>query len=43
VMEMRELSRNLGQHIDGLLGIDFFSEFKVIVIDLKNRKLILKP
>jgi predicted aspartyl protease len=43
VMEMRELSSSLGQHIDGLLGIDFFSEFKVVVIDLKNRKLILKP
>jgi hypothetical protein len=43
VMETRELSRSLGQQVDGLLGIDFFGEFKEVVIDLKNCKLILKP
>jgi|ERR1700751_5257084 Aspartyl protease len=43
VMDTQELSRSLEQHIDGLLGIDFFSEFRVVIIDLKNRRLILKP
>jgi hypothetical protein len=42
-METRELSKSLGQQVDGLLGIDFFSEFKEIIIDLKNHKLVLKP
>jgi predicted aspartyl protease len=43
VMDMRELSKSLGQKIDGLLGMDFFSEFKVVVVDLKNHKLTLEP
>jgi len=43
VMDMREFSKSLGQKIDGLLGMDFFSEFKVVVVDLKNHKLTLEP
>ena len=42
-MDLHELSKSLGQKIDGLLGIDFFSDFEVVAVDLKNRKLILKP
>jgi len=42
-MDTRELSRSLGQKIDGLLGIDFFSDFELVTVDLKNRKLIFKP
>ncbi len=43
VMDMREFSKSFGQKIDGLLGMDFFSEFELVVVDLKNHKLILKP
>lgn len=43
VMDMRELSQSFGQKIDGLLGMDFFSEFELVVLDLKNHRLILKP
>ena len=43
VMDMRDFSKSLGQKIDGLLGMDFFSEFEVVVVDLKNHKLILEP
>jgi len=43
VTDTRELSKSLGQRVDGMLGIDFFSEFEVMVVDLKNHKLILTP
>jgi len=43
VMNMHELSKSFGQQIDGLLGVDFFSEFEVVTVDLKNHKIILVP
>jgi predicted aspartyl protease len=43
LMDTRDLSKSLGQRIDGLLGIDFFKEFEVVVVNLKNHKLILEP
>jgi predicted aspartyl protease len=43
VMDTRDLSRSLGQKIDGMLGIDFFKEFEIVVVNLKNHKLILEP
>ena len=42
-MDMRALSKSLGQKIDGLLGMDFFSESELVVVDLKNHKLKLEP
>jgi len=42
-MDTRDLSRSLGQKIDGMLGIDFFKEFEIVVVNLKNHKLILEP
>jgi predicted aspartyl protease len=42
-MDMRAFSKGLGQKADGLLGMDFFSQFDLVVVDLKNHKLILKP
>jgi predicted aspartyl protease len=42
-MDMRAFSKDLGQKADGLLGMDFFSDFEVVVVDLKNHKLILHP
>jgi predicted aspartyl protease len=40
VMNMRDLSKSLGQKIDGMLGMDFFSGFDLVVVELKNHKLI---
>jgi predicted aspartyl protease len=42
VMDMHDLSESLGQRIDGFLGMDFFSELQLVVIDLKNHKLIVE-
>ena len=41
-MDMRVFSKSLGQKADGMLGMDFFSEFELVVVDLKSHKLILK-
>ena len=43
VMDTGDLSKSFGQKIDGLLGMDFFSEFALVVVNLKNHKLILEP
>jgi predicted aspartyl protease len=43
VMDVRAFSKSMGQKADGLLGMDFFSEFDLVVVDLKSHKLILKP
>jgi hypothetical protein len=42
-MEMRDLSKSLGQRVDGLLGTDFLGEFKRVTFDSKNHKIILEP
>jgi hypothetical protein len=42
VMDMHDLSKTVGQRVDGLLGMDFFSELQLVVIDLKNHKLIIE-
>jgi hypothetical protein len=42
-MNTHDLSKSFGQKIDGLLGLDFFKEFELVVVDLKNHKLILQP
>ena len=42
-MDMHAFSKSLGQKADGLLGMDFFSEFELVVVDLKNHKLICDP
>ena len=43
VMDMHDFSESFGQKIDGLLGMDFFSEFEFVALDLKNHKLIFEP
>lgn len=42
VMDMNDLSKSCGQRIDGLLGMDFFSELRLVMIDLRNHKLIVE-
>lgn len=40
-MEMREFSKSLGQDVDGILGMDFLSEFELVTVDFKHHKLEL--
>lgn len=42
VIETQELSKTLGQKVDGMLGMDFLREFETVTVDLKQRKLILR-
>jgi len=43
VMDMHEVSKSLDQEVDGILGLDFFSQVTFFAVDTKNHKLILKP
>ncbi len=40
VMNLKEVSRIYGRRIDGLLGQDILTEFPLVVIDFKNRKIV---
>lgn len=41
VLDLQDVSRSLGQEIDGLLGQDVLSQFERVVIDFKKRKIAL--
>jgi hypothetical protein len=41
-MDLKEISKSLGENIDGLLGMDFLNEFEIVVVDLTQHKLILR-
>jgi predicted aspartyl protease len=41
-MDMKEISKSLGENVDGLLGMDFLNEFDIVVVDLRQHKLILR-
>ena len=36
-------SKSLGEDVGGLLGMDFLNEFHIVVVDLRQHKLILEP
>jgi hypothetical protein len=38
---MKEISKSLGENVDGLLSMDFLNEFETVVVDLRQHKLIL--
>jgi predicted aspartyl protease len=40
-MDMKEISRSFGENIDGFLGMDFLNEFEMVVVDLRQHKLII--
>jgi predicted aspartyl protease len=42
-MDLNELSKSFGRKIDGMLGMDFMSEFELVVVDGKHHKLVLSP
>jgi predicted aspartyl protease len=41
-MDTKEISKSLGENVDGLLGMDFLNEFEIVVVDLRQHKLILR-
>jgi hypothetical protein len=41
-MDMKEISGTLGENVDGILGMDFLSEFETVVVDVRHHKLILR-
>jgi hypothetical protein len=41
-MDLKEISKSLGENIDGLLGMDFLNEFESVMVDLRQHKLILR-
>ena len=42
-MEMKDISKSLGENVDGLLGMDFLDVFDAVVVDLKHHKLMFYP
>jgi predicted aspartyl protease len=42
VMDLSDLSKGLGQNVDGVLGMSVLKEFEVVSVDLKHHKLVLK-
>ena len=42
VMEMRDLSKRLGQDVDGILGMDLLTEFDTVTVDLIHHRLLLR-
>jgi len=42
VVDLNDLSKTLGQDIDGILGMSVLKEFEILTIDLRHHKLVLK-
>jgi predicted aspartyl protease len=42
VVDLSDLSKTLGQEIDGVLGMSVLKEFEIVSVDLKHHKLVLK-
>ena len=40
-MDTKEISKSLGENVDGMLGMDFLNQFATVAMDLKAHKLIL--
>ena len=41
-MDLSDLSKTLGQDVDGILGMSVLKEFEVVSVDLRRHKLVLK-
>jgi predicted aspartyl protease len=42
VMDLSDLSKSLGQEIDGLIGMSVLRDFEIVSMDLKHHKLVLE-
>jgi hypothetical protein len=41
-MDLSDLSKSLGQQIDGILGMSVLRDFEIVSVDLRHHKLLLK-
>lgn len=42
VVDLSDLSKSLGQQIDGILGMSVLRDFEIVSVDLRHHKLVLK-
>jgi predicted aspartyl protease len=42
VMDLSDLSKSLGQEVDGILGMSVLKEFEIVSVDLRHHKVVLK-
>ena len=42
VVDLSELSKSLGENVDGILGMSVLKEFEIVSVDLRHHKLVLK-
>jgi len=42
VVDLSDLSKSLGQEVDGILGMSVLKEFEIVTVDLRHHKLVLK-
>jgi predicted aspartyl protease len=42
VVDLSDLSKTLGQEVDGILGMSVLKEFEIVSVDLRHHKLVLK-
>ena len=42
VVDLSDLSKSLGQNIDGILGMSVLKEFEIVSVDLRHHKLVIK-
>jgi len=42
VVDLSDLSKTLGQEIDGILGMSVLKEFEIVSVDLRHHKLVLQ-
>ena len=42
VVDLADLSKTLGQQVDGILGMSVLKEFEIVSVDFRHRKLVLE-
>jgi predicted aspartyl protease len=42
IVDLSDLSKSLGQEVDGILGMSVLKEFEIVSVDLRHHKLVLK-
>jgi predicted aspartyl protease len=42
VVDLSDLSKTLGQQVDGILGMSVLKDFEIVSVDLRHHKLVLK-
>ncbi len=42
VVDLSDLSKTLGQEVDGILGMSVLKEFEIVSVDFRHHKLVLK-